>query len=124
MSPVDTPTAGLLVTMPFRNPTRPTVGAATCAFGATSAVAAWVAGALLAAPATNAFAVGTTLDAVTVADDSIAVSTGSTTAIGVAGVGEAVVDDVLVADRVAVAASTVMGCVEFDSVSARVDVGC
>ena len=99
------------------------MGAATCAFGAISAVAAWVAGALRAAPATNAFAVGTTLDAVTVADDGVAVATGYTTATEVAGVDEAVVDDVLVADGVAVAASTVTGCVEFDSVSARVDAG-
>jgi len=113
----------MLVTMPFSNPIRPTVGAATCAFGATSAVAASVAGALLAALATHVFAVGTTLNSVTVADDCAAVATGSTTAIGVAGVDEAAVDDVLVADGVAVAASTVMGCAEFDSVSARVDVG-
>src|SRR5258708_6493983 len=55
----------MLVTMPFRNPTRPTAGAATCAAGATAAATASVASAPLATRTTNAFAVGTTLDSVT-----------------------------------------------------------
>jgi len=103
--------------MPFRNPTRPTVGAATCAVGATDAATASVASALLAVRATNAVVVGSALGSVTVAADCVKVETTSTTPTEVVGV-----DEALVVDDGAVAASTVVECVEFDPVLEGVDV--
>lgn len=91
---------------------------ATCAVGATDAVTAAVASSLLAVRATNAVVVGSALDSVPVADECVTAATASFTPTEAVGVDEAVV-----VDGGAVAESTVVECVEFDSVLAGVDVG-
>ncbi|WP_029117409.1 hypothetical protein [Mycobacterium sp. URHB0044] len=96
--------------MPPRNPINPTLGAATCAVGATGAVAAatvWVVSAFLAVVLVDACAAGTALDAVTVAVFCVTVAALTTPA----GVG-------------VVAAFTVTDGVEFDSVLAEFDGVC
>jgi hypothetical protein len=89
----------------------PIAGVATWAVGAAGAAAAavvWVVSALLAVLTVNACAVGTALDTVAVADASATGAPASTTPTEVG----------------VVAALTVAGCVEFDPVSAVVDVVC
>ena len=101
----------------MRNPTMPMAGGATRAAGATRALAAaaiaGVVDALSAVLAINACAVGIAPDSVTVADGCAPVETTLTASTEVADVDEFSSD---------IAVSAVVECVEFDSVSAGVDV--
>jgi hypothetical protein len=96
--------------MPPRNPTKPTLGAATCADGAIGAVAAatvLVVSALLVVVVVDACAASAALDAVAVADGCVTVERAFTTPTG-----GGVVEEFTAAEGV-----------EFDSAFAELDVG-